>query len=65
MKVVDATGSSEEILLFAGYDEETDETIVKSKNMTVEKYLTIGANCRFEDYVNPILGGKGTGAFTL
>lgn len=65
MKVVDATGSSEEILLFAGYDEETDETIVKSKNMTVEKYLTIGANCRFEDYVNPVLGGKGTGAFTL
>lgn len=65
MKVVDATGSSEEILLFAGYDEETDETIVKSKNMTVEKYLTIGENCRFEDYVNPVLGGKGTGAFTL
>lgn len=65
MKVVDATGSSEEILLFAGYDKETDETIVKSKNMTVEKYLTIGANCRFEDYVNPVLGGKGTGAFTL
>ena len=65
MKVVDATGSSEEILLFAGYDEETDETIVKSKNMTVGKYLTIGANCRFEDYVNPVLGGKGTGAFTL
>lgn len=65
MKVVDATGSSEEILLFAGYDEQTDETIVKSKNMTVEKYLTIGANCRFEDYVNPVLGGKGTGAFTL
>lgn len=65
MKVVDATGSSEEILLFAGYDEKTDETIVKSKNMTVEKYLTIGANCRFEDYVNPVLGGKGTGAFTL
>lgn len=65
MKVVDATGSSEEILLFAGYDEETDETIVKSKNMTVKKYLTIGANCRFEDYVNPVLGGKGTGAFTL
>lgn len=65
MKVVDATGSSEEILLFAGYDEETDGTIVKSKNMTVEKYLTIGANCRFEDYVNPVLGGKGTGAFTL
>lgn len=65
MKVVDATGSSEEILLFAGYDEKTDETIVKSKNMTVEKYLTIGANCRFEDYVNPVLNGKGTGAFTL
>lgn len=65
MQVVDATGSSEEILLFAGYDEATDETIVKSKNMTVEKYLVVGANCRFEDYENPVLGGKGTGVFSL
>lgn len=65
MEILDKTSGNEEILLKAGYDATVGETIVKSKNMLVEKYLTIGANTRFEDYVNPILGGKGTGAFTL
>lgn len=65
MEILDKTSGNEEILLKAGYDATAGETIVKSKNMLVEKYLTIGANTRFEDYVNPILGGKGTGAFTL
>ena len=41
LEIKDATGSSEESLLFAGYDKNIGETIVKSKNMTVEKYLTI------------------------
>ena len=59
LNIKDATGSSEESLLFAGYDEETGETIVKSKNMTVEKYLTIGKNSRLEDYKN------GTGVFGI
>ena len=57
LAVKDNTGSSEENLLFAGYDEKTGETIVKSKNMTVEKYLTIGTHSRIEDYEN------GTGVF--
>ena len=65
MEILDKTSGNEEILLKAGYDATVGETIVKSKNMLVEKYLTIGANTRFEDYVNPTLGGKGTGAFTL
>jgi hypothetical protein len=65
MEILDKTSGNEEILLKAGYDATAGETIVKSKNMVVEKYLTIGANTRFEDYVNPTLGGKGTGAFTL
>ena len=65
MEVLDKTSGNEEVLLKAGYDATAGETIVKSKNMVVEKYLTIGANTRFEDYVNPTLGGKGTGAFTL
>lgn len=59
LNIKDATGSSDESLLFAGYDEETGETIVKSKNMTVEKYLTIGTHSRIEDYES------GTGVFWI
>lgn len=50
MEVTDNTGSSGKRLLFAGYDEQKGETVVESKNMTVEKYLSIGKNTRFEDY---------------
>ena len=59
LNIKDATGSNEESLLFAGYDNETGETIVKSKNMTVEKYLTIGTHSRIEDYKD------GTGVFWI
>lgn len=59
LEINDATGSSEESLLFAGYDKNIGETIVKSKNMTVEKYLTIGTYSRIEDYE------KGTGVFWI
>ena len=59
LEINDATGSSEESLLFAGYDEKIGETIVKSKNMTVEKYLTVGTYSRIEDYE------EGTGVFWI
>lgn len=59
LDIKDATGSSDESLLFAGYDEIKGETIVKSKNMTVEKYLTIGSYSRIEDFEN------GTGVFWI
>ena len=59
LEIKDATGSSEESLLFAGYDEQIGETVVKSKNMTVEKYLTIGSYSRIEDYE------EGTGVFWI
>jgi len=59
LEIKDATGSQDEVLLKAGYDEETGETIVKSKNMNVEKYLTIGKYSRIEDY------GEGTGVFWI
>jgi len=52
-----------ENVLFAGYDKETQETIVKSKNMTVEKYLVIPSS-RFESYENPTFG-EATGAFSI
>lgn len=64
LEIKDATGSSEESLLFAGYDEKTGETIVKSKNMTVEKYLVVGKHTRFEDYKDSN-GTQWTGAFWL
>ncbi len=50
-------------LLFAGYDVDTQETIVKSKNMTVEKYLVV-PRTRFEAYENQIFG-KATGSFYI
>ena len=59
MDIKDATGSSEESLLFAGYNENLGETIVKSKNMAVQKYLTIGKYSRIEDY------DEGTGVFWI
>ena len=64
LNIQDATGSTDESLLFAGYDEDAGETIVKSKNMTVEKYLVVGAFSRFEDYID-VDGNKGTGCFWI
>lgn len=60
LNINDATGSNEESLLFAGYDNETGETIVKSKNMVVEKYLVVGKYSRIEDFAN-----NGTGVFWI
>jgi hypothetical protein len=59
VKVMDATGSSDEELLFAGYDETLNETIVRSKNINVSKYLSIGTKSRIEDFED------GTGIFYI
>ncbi len=59
MTIKDATGSTDTELLFAGYDDTLNETIVRTKNIKVEKYLTIGKNSRIEDYNN------GTGVFHI
>lgn len=59
LSVLDTTGSSNERLLFAGYDEDLGESIVIAKNVNVEKYLTIGKNSRIEDYED------GTGIFYI
>ena len=55
---VDSTTTGEE-LLFAGYDEELNQTIVRTENLTVRKYLVIGDNSRIENY------GNGGGIFIL
>lgn len=59
LEIIDKTGASEEVLLEAKYDEELGETIVRSRNMRVEKYLNIGTHSRIEDYEN------GTGIFYI
>lgn len=59
MTIKDATGSTDTELLFAGYDDILNETIVRTKNIKVEKYLTIGKNSRIEDY------STGTGVFHI
>ena len=59
LEIIDKTGASQEVLLEAKYDEELGETIVRSKNMRVEKYLNIGTHSRIEDYEN------GTGVFWI
>ena len=53
--------SSKKSLLFAGYDAELQETIVRAENMNVNKYLSI-PHARFEKYNNPKFG-EGTGCF--
>ena len=63
LDITDATGSTNESLLFAGYDDDMGETIVRSKNMTVEKYFVIGKYSRMEDFVTD--GVQGTGMFWI
>lgn len=64
MKITDATGSVDSELLFAGYDEELDETIVRTKNINVQKYLTIGKYSRIEDFIDDD-NNEGTGIFFI
>lgn len=72
-QVIDKTGSQETDLLYAGYVKEENtnypdyigQTIVATSNLIVKNYLVIGSNSRFEDYINPTLGGHGTGAFDI
>lgn len=59
LKIIDNTSSSGETLLFAGYDETRNETIVETANINISHYLTIGTNSRFEDYED------GTGVFDI
>ena len=37
-------------LLFAGYDEEENVSVVRTENMTVRNYLVCGTHARFEEY---------------
>lgn len=65
IEVIDTTSGSNQELLFAGYDENLNETIVRTNNLTVRKYFTLENVSRQEKYVNPVLGGKSIGTFIL
>ena len=60
---VETTQNNDE-LLFAGYDEELKESIVRTENLTVRKYFVCGSNSRFEDYTDEE-GNGGTGVFDI
>ena len=62
LTVIDKTGHENETLLFAGYDENLKESLVKTKNISVEKYFNIGKYSRIEDY-EPDGEKPGTGIF--
>jgi len=55
---VDDVDNGEE-LLFAGYDDETKKSLVRTENLITRKFLVIGNNSRAQDY------GNGGGVFIL
>ena len=59
LKIIDNTSSIGETLLFAGYDESREESVVETANINVSHYLVIGTNSRLEDYED------GTGVFDI
>ena len=63
IKVEDQTGNSSREILFVGYDEELNESVVRTDNLFVKKYLQVGDYTRYENYTDS-KGHKGTGAFT-
>lgn len=63
IKVEDQTGNSSREILFAGYDEELNESVVRTDNLLVKKYLQVGDYTRYENYTDS-KGHKGTGAYT-
>lgn len=50
LSIKDNTGEEQENLLFAGYNEETGQTEVDAKNLTIDHYMIIDKT-RFEKYV--------------
>lgn len=63
IKVEDQTGNSAREILFVGYDDELNESVVRTDNLLVKKYLQVGDYTRYENYTDS-KGHKGTGAYT-
>lgn len=64
INISDQTSSQKKELLFAGYDEELKESIVRTENLTVRKYFVCGQHSRMEDYIDED-ENEGTGVFML
>lgn len=62
LTILDKTGSTNDILLRAQYDEEKGETVVETKNLYVQKYLTVAETGRLEKYTRAD-GKVGVGGF--
>lgn len=58
------SSSSDEELLFAGYDKDINQTIVRTENLTIRRYLVVGENTRIENYTDED-GNVGGGLFIL
>lgn len=63
IKVEDQTGNLAREILFVGYDDELNESVVRTDNLFVKKYLQVGDYTRYENYTDS-KGHKGTGAYT-
>lgn len=63
LSILDKNNDDNE-LLFAGYDENIRESVVRTENLTVKKYFQMGSKSRFEDYTDAS-GNEGTGCFIL
>ena len=55
------SGHTNSELLYAGIDDKTKESVVRSENLTVRKYFNIGTNSRLEDFEKN--NKPGTGVF--
>nr|DAM69558.1 MAG TPA: hypothetical protein [Bacteriophage sp.] len=55
------SGHADSELLYAGIDVKTNESVVRSENLTVRKYFNIGTNSRLEDFEKN--NKPGTGVF--
>ena len=61
VRVDNAINDSE--LLFAGYHDNINQTIVRTDNLTVRNFLVVGSQSRFQDYEEN--NEQGTGVFDL
>lgn len=62
LTILDKTGSTNDVLLRAQYDEDKGETVVETKNLYVQKYLTVAETGRLEKYTRSD-GKVGVGGF--
>ena len=63
--LTDKTGNIDNELLFAGYDEETDSTVVRAEKFIAKNHFIVGTNSRFENYTDSNSVENRTGCFYI